>query len=378
MEVVLLGTGGAAGCPRPTCACPTCSALRQRGAWHGPTAVLVDGALLLGGGPHVVAAAARAGRSLAGLGRVVALPGTAGAPAPVAPVPPHALRQPAPGVVDVRGPDGDRLLLAAAPLGPPVLDATAGAAYDVVVLALPLAAAVPALAALRASGAAAPRTRVVLAGLDHDAPPPDELARRARAWGVQVGEDGLVVGGPAAPPRPHRVLVLGGARSGKSLEAERRLGAEPRVRYVATAPDRPGDAEWAERVAAHRARRPPGWRTTETSDVAGALAVPGPPLLVDCLGLWLTGVVDGAGPGAWDGDPAARERVRRRVDELVTAWSGAAAPVVAVSNEVGSGVVPATASGRLFRDELGRLNALVAAASDEVLLVVAGQALRLR
>jgi adenosylcobinamide kinase/adenosylcobinamide-phosphate guanylyltransferase len=83
--------------------------------------------------------------------------------------------------------------------------------------------------------------------------------------------------------------------------------------------------------------------------------------------------------GAWsdERDPSALDTVRQRVDELVDAWRTTSARVVAVSNEVGSGVVPATASGRLFRDELGRLNSLVAAASDEVLLVVAGKVLPL-
>ncbi len=76
--------------------------------------------------------------------------------------------------------------------------------------------------------------------------------------------------------------------------------------------------------------------------------------------------------------PDADTRVRRRVDELVAAWRQARGRVVAVSGEVGSGVVPATSSGRRFRDELGRLNARLAAESEHVLLTVAGQALTLR
>jgi adenosylcobinamide kinase/adenosylcobinamide-phosphate guanylyltransferase len=128
-------------------------------------------------------------------------------------------------------------------------------------------------------------------------------------------------------------------------------------------------------VAAHRARRPAGWQTVETTDLLPLLAEPGP-LLVDCLSLWLTAVLDEA--GAWAGDPAALEKARGRVDELVTAWRSAPGPVVAVSNEVGSGVVPATASGRMFRDELGRLNARIAAQSEDVVLLVAGLPTTLR
>jgi adenosylcobinamide kinase / adenosylcobinamide-phosphate guanylyltransferase len=176
-----------------------------------------------------------------------------------------------------------------------------------------------------------------------------------------------------------RTLVLGGARSGKSAVAERRFAGVRGVTYVATGGSRPDDPDWAGRVAAHRARRPPGWRTVETVDLEPLLRDPPGPLLVDCLTLWLTAVMDET--GAWDDDRwtgGARDQVAARVAGLAGAWSSAAGPVVAVSSEVGLGVVPATAAGRRFRDELGRLNAAVADASDEVLLVVAGQVLRIR
>ena len=114
-----------------------------------------------------------------------------------------------------------------------------------------------------------------------------------------------------------------------------------------------------------------GWSTCETTDLASSLRAARQPLLVDSLTAWLTGVLDAA--GAWDDLAGWREQVEGRVDDLVAAWSIVAVTVVAVSDEVGSGVVPAAASGRLFRDLLGRLNARVAAASERVLLVVAGR-----
>lgn len=171
-------------------------------------------------------------------------------------------------------------------------------------------------------------------------------------------------------------LVLGGARSGKSRYAEQLLRDRPGVLYVAPGPvPDGGDAEWAGRVAAHRSRRPTSWRTVETADLAGVLRTATTPVLVDCLATWLTSVVDGI--GAWDDRERASAHVAARTDGLLLAWHEASVDVVAVSNEVGMAVVPATASGRLFRDELGRLNAAVSAASDRVALVVAGRVLDL-
>jgi adenosylcobinamide kinase/adenosylcobinamide-phosphate guanylyltransferase len=227
------------------------------------------------------------------------------------------------------------------------------------------------LAALRAAGAAGPETEVVAVGLTHRHRP-EGLAARLADCGVRVVPDGTTVPVPGCPiDPPRRTLVLGGARSGKSAEAERRLLAEPAVVYVATATPRLDDAEWRDRVRLHRERRPPGWRTEETLRVAELLSEDDQrPLLVDCLALWLTGVVDEA--GAWE-DRSGLPRVRERVAELVGAWRRTRRRVVAVSAEVGSGVVPATASGRLFRDELGRLNTLLAAETERVVQVVAGR-----
>lgn len=183
------------------------------------------------------------------------------------------------------------------------------------------------------------------------------------------------------PDVPRRTLVLGGARSGKSVEAERRLEAFPDVLYVATGGTRGGDTEWAQRVAAHRERRPGSWRTAETCDLVPLLDDPEDtaPLLVDCLSLWLTYAMDEV--GAWDDAEWAgggEKALRERVAELVDAVRRSRRTVVAVSNEVGSGIVPATASGRRYRDELGRLNAAFASECEHVLLVVAGQPLALR
>src|SRR5690606_17337605 len=224
--------------------------------------------------------------------------------------------------------------------------------------------------------------------------------------------------------RPHRVLVTGGARSGQSAQAERRLLAEPEVVYAATGPGPPGDADWAARDAAHRARRPPWcaldekpdaagaldraappgspvpegdadwaarvaaprarrpcwWATEETLDAAGALdraAAAGSAVLLDCAGTWLAGVMGEC--GMWDEAPPADagQAAEARIAALLSAWERFPGLLVAVTNEVGSGVVPATRSGGLFRDLLGRLNQRLAAASEEVLLAAAGRIVEL-
>jgi adenosylcobinamide kinase/adenosylcobinamide-phosphate guanylyltransferase len=189
-----------------------------------------------------------------------------------------------------------------------------------------------------------------------------------------------LTGGAAGPAESvaHRVLVLGGARSGKSATAERLLAGHARVEYVATgAIPQPDDAEWAARVREHQQRRPPGWRTRETLDVQGVLGAPGPaPVLVECLSTWLARVMDDC--GIWAGHPDADQVLAGRLDALVRAWRATRRHVVAVSSEVGSGVVPGTVSGRRYRDELGRLNARIAAESDEVWLCTAGIPQRLR
>lgn len=196
--------------------------------------------------------------------------------------------------------------------------------------------------------------------------------------------------GPLRPPgplplpgrprrgRPFRVLILGGARSGKSVTAERLLAARDQVDYVATGPvPDASDPEWADRVRLHRQRRPAHWTTMETLDLESVLAGSGTaPVLVDCLSTWLAGAMEEA--GLWADAPGAGKKLADRVDGLLGAWRTTKRHVVAVSNEVGSGVVPATESGIRFRDELGVLNARVAAECEQVWLCTAGIARRLR
>lgn len=179
------------------------------------------------------------------------------------------------------------------------------------------------------------------------------------------------------PDAARRTLVLGGTRSGKSAHAEGLLAAGAPVRYVATGRLRQDDPEWRARIDAHRSRRSAAWRTVETSDLVGELGrSDGSALLVDDLATWLTGVLDDA--GAWDGGASELAAAGAEVDALVGAVPACPGRLVLVSAEVGLGVVPATRSGRLFRDELGALNARLAQVCDEVLLLVAGLPLRLR
>lgn len=163
-----------------------------------------------------------------------------------------------------------------------------------------------------------------------------------------------------------RILVTGGVRSGKSSHAEGLLADRPAVTYLAPGPTGEDDPEWAARIARHRERRPAHWTTVETADVASALNAG--TTLVDCLGTWLTAQLDAI---EWQ---HTEEEMPARLDALVAAVT-ASEDVVLVTNEVGLGVVPAHASGRLFRDLLGTVNQRVAAVCDEVHLVVAGRVL---
>ncbi len=166
--------------------------------------------------------------------------------------------------------------------------------------------------------------------------------------------------------------MLGGTRSGKSAFAEELAGRAGPVRYVATAAVDPADGDFADRVAAHRERRPADWQVVE-GDPVRALAEPTPMTLIDDLGTWLTGRIDAR--SAWE---SPRGTVAPDVEELVAAIAGYAQPLVIVSPETGLGVLPGTRSGRLFADEIGTLNQQVAALCDEVYLVVAGVPVRVR
>jgi len=169
-------------------------------------------------------------------------------------------------------------------------------------------------------------------------------------------------------PDARLTLVLGGARSGKSLHAEGLVAASPAPwRYIATG--QAFDDEMRARIAEHRARRGPGWQTEEAPiDLAAALdATPdGCPVLVDCLTLWLSNLM----LAGHDCDAAGL-----RLAESLARPRG---PWVVVSNEVGLGIVPENALARRFRDAAGWLNQRAAAAADAVVLMVAGLPLRVK
>ncbi len=173
-----------------------------------------------------------------------------------------------------------------------------------------------------------------------------------------------------------RTLALGGIRSGKSQWAEAAIAetlapGQP-VRYLATGAAAHDDPAWSERMAAHRRRRPAHWSTLETVDLATHLRCSsGTPTLVDDVGGWLTAMLDRR--DGWQNGSVTVD-----VDELVDAVAGFDAPLMLVSPEVGLTVVPATASGRRFADELGTLNQRLAELCQRVVLVVAGQPLSIK
>jgi len=173
--------------------------------------------------------------------------------------------------------------------------------------------------------------------------------------------------------------VLGGIRSGKSRWAESEIAAfvapgEP-VCYVATGQTFDADPSWTGRIAAHRMRRPAHWSTIETDDVATQLRVNSATAsLIDDIGGWLTHLLDSR---AWTGSGDGRS-VNADVDELLDSVQDFGSHLVVVSPEVGLTVVPATASGRRFADELGALNQRLAEICDRVVLIVAGQPLTVK
>ena len=166
------------------------------------------------------------------------------------------------------------------------------------------------------------------------------------------------------PLLPPVTMVLGGARSGKSLYAENLLNTHANKIYLATAAA--GDLEMAARIEEHRLRRGPDWETVEEPlDLAAWLAGHSKgetPVLVDCLTLWLSNIM------------AAGREVKTDIDALIDGLGLYAAPVVLVSNEVGLGIVPDNALARAYMDNAGRLNQAVAAAADRVVVMHAGLA----
>src|SRR5215831_13380616 len=246
MDVRVAGTGGSGGWPQPACRCASCARARSAGRSRAPADVLVDGVLRL-------------------------RPGHAAEP------PPGYQVDRMPGGWEVTGPGGRLLAADGSGITPQPRD---GGRYDIALLDLLEDPAQ--LGALRRRGLVRAGTVVAVLHADHRVSSEEELARRCRFWEVVIPRDGDVLtappgpGTPGPPEQPRRVLVLCGARSGKSRHAELRLAAEPRVTYLAAGPYPAGarpaaDPEWAQRVAAHRSRRPPWWRTVEGLDAAGAL-----------------------------------------------------------------------------------------------------------
>ena len=340
---------------------------------------------------------------------------------------------------DVSAPSG-RILYATdtGPLPDSTVSATRGAAYSVVFLEqtfgdftdhgtahLDLPAFAEQVRRLRGTRAIVEDTELIAVHLSHHNPPLPELDRRLAAYGARTVLDGteLSVGRPPLPPadpaeppppvvepgkppmpvvepgeppgrarietpraasvgtirpNPLRTLVIGGARSGKSSEAERILHAAEDVTYVATSYPRSQDPEWIERVRLHRQQRPAHWTTVESLDLVKLLGTDGGPLLIDCLTLWLTRIMDrhdAWNEDAWvDGGAAA---LHADVAELAEAWRTSRRRVVAVTNEVGQGLVPAEAPLRRFRDEMGRLNSAIAARTEDVRFCIAGRVLPL-
>jgi adenosylcobinamide kinase / adenosylcobinamide-phosphate guanylyltransferase len=427
VHALLIGTGGTNGWPEDGCRCASCTRAAASGLTRRPARVLIDGALEFI--PYR--------RIMAGTGQ----PGGAA----------HHVVQ-LPGGFDITGPDGGRLLLAAGPgqVPEPAPDAMP---YDITLL--DLLAGPAQLGRLRAAGLILGHTTVAALYADHRISSEQELARRCDLWRAAVYQDGQLVtslapGMPDVIPAPataaagpHRTLIIGGARSGKSTEAELRVAAEPAVTYLAagpwgtasspaatlpaaaqtaasssaatptaaaqtaastsaatpalatagvaavnasdqangsparvwTGPDGEPDTEWAQRVARHQARRPPWWRTIESLDIARTLRQESGAVLIDGIGTWLAAVMDEVGMWAGDspGAEAAAELLGARIDDLIDAWRQTAATVVAVTDEVGSGLVPPYPAGRVFRDQLGWLNQRLAAESEVNLLVVAGR-----
>lgn len=435
MRVRLLGTGASNGWPDPWCACSSCTAAAAQGVLRGQTGALVDDRLLLDLGPELPRAALRQSTSLRDVEAVLVThvheDHCAGAalmwrswqqappplmlaapPAVLEVVSPRAdgsvscvevragqrfsagryavLALPAthgpdsvgPAVLyDVTGPDGARMLYGTdtGELSTEALKLATGRAYDLVLLELSTMAGMTShldlttwpqqVERLRDVGAVHQGTQLVAVHLGHGNPAPDVLDDIMREWGARAGRDGEVITLGAAPAR--RILVLGGANSGKSAFAESLLTGP--ATYVATAQPRPGDDEWSARVAAHVLRRPPDWQTLETADITGVLLAAEGPVLIDDLGMWLIRLLDDQ--DAWDEPGPAFQAA---LDELDTAWREVVSTAVLVAQEVGSGVVPEYRSARVFRDLLGEATARLAGGADEVVQVVAGVPRHLR
>jgi adenosylcobinamide kinase/adenosylcobinamide-phosphate guanylyltransferase len=179
------------------------------------------------------------------------------------------------------------------------------------------------------------------------------------------------------------ILLLGGARSGKSTLAEQlaqELAPDGRVLYVATA--QAGDDEMRERIVAHRSRRPAEWRTLEEplrlAERLNASAGDARVVLLDCATLWVTNLLLDSCGASEDVPPSVESSILVSTAGLLAAYNRGTATFIVVSNEVGLGLVPPYPLGRAYRDVLGRVNQRLAAAADEVYLLVAGLPIELK
>ena len=171
------------------------------------------------------------------------------------------------------------------------------------------------------------------------------------------------------------ILLLGGARAGKSAAAERLAQAGRRVLFIATAEAL--DEEMRRRIAAHRARRPSGWDTLEEPldpvAAAGAVLDRYDTVVFDCLTLWVSNLLLRQAD-----DSSVEAAILAATRALLELIENSSATWIVISNEVGLGVVPPSPLGRTYRDALGRVNQLVAARAGKVYLMVAGLALELK
>jgi len=176
-------------------------------------------------------------------------------------------------------------------------------------------------------------------------------------------------------------LILGGARSGKSRHAEQLATASGLAVHVIVTAEAL-DAEMAARIARHQADRPAGWTVHEAprslATTLAAVAAPGRCVVVDCLTLWLANLLDGAETLAPGDDAGALPAFARERAALLALIPDLPGTVIFVANEVGLGLVPESALGRLFRDEAGRINQAVAARCGHVSFVAAGLPLQLK
>lgn len=220
-------------------------------------------------------------------------------------------------------------------------------------------------------------TRTIATHISHHNPPYAELRERLTELGIDLVDDGFEW--EIGRSHTRRVLFTGGMRSGKSRAAELVAARYPMVHYVATARPRV-DPEWSARVREHQGRRPVHWHTHETSDPIPVIAQAraGECVLIDCLTLWLTHLLDDL--DAWnrlDERDVLNKEVETANSRLIEAIECSAADVICVTNEIGMSIIPIDPGSRLFADLMGRTSAAISDIMTDVFLVVAGRPMAL-